>query len=224
MNSGIYRITNLVTKKIYIGSSKNLKHRFYIHKYRLRKGNHSNPHLQSAWNLYGEDSFLFEVLEGLDEGLRERKQTIIEQTKCLDRTIGYNIALTTDCPMDGRNHSEESIEKMREAKTGENNNFYGKNHTEETKRKLREQKLGIPLDPEHKEKVLKTAWKKGGDHINAKLNDEIVYEIKKEYKTLDNKQKRGYTNRKAKELNVNWSTINRILKNETWTHITLEEK
>jgi len=41
---------------------------------------------------------------------------------------------------------------------------------------------------------------------------------------LTKKDRRGYNSRKSKELGVNPSTIARILKEETWTHITLEEE
>lgn len=223
MISGIYKITNLNNGKIYIGSSKDIKQRFRKHLSELRSGKHSNYHLQAAWDKYGEDNFVFEIIEEREENIRILEAKFIEQTNCLNREFGYNIALTTECPMEGRRHTKKSKEKMRKAKIGKNNNFYGKKHTEETKNKLRECKIGIPLEPEHKAKVLKTAWKKGSSHINAKLNDDIVYNIKKEYKSLDKHDKRGYISIKSKELGVSYSTISRILKGETWTHITVEE-
>ncbi len=61
---GIYKITNLINGKAYIGSSSfSIYQRLQCHKKRLRTGKHPNKHLQSAWNLYGEDLFSFEVLE-----------------------------------------------------------------------------------------------------------------------------------------------------------------
>lgn len=60
---GIYSIFNYVNGKRYIGSSKELYNRFYEHLYNLRNQKSHNKHLQSAWNKYGEDAFIFEVLE-----------------------------------------------------------------------------------------------------------------------------------------------------------------
>lgn len=48
MNSGIYTIENLVTKKIYVGYTENFKKRFYNHKNTLNRKIHGNEHLQKA--------------------------------------------------------------------------------------------------------------------------------------------------------------------------------
>ena len=61
MNSGIYKITNLVNDKFYIGSSKDLERRKKEHFNHLRKNKHCNSHLQRSWNKYGEENFKFEV-------------------------------------------------------------------------------------------------------------------------------------------------------------------
>jgi group I intron endonuclease len=60
---GIYWIFNKFDGKCYIGQSKNCNKRFKDHKIMLSCNKHSNPHLQSAWNLYGSENFKFEVLE-----------------------------------------------------------------------------------------------------------------------------------------------------------------
>lgn len=63
MNCGIYWITNLVNYHRYIGSSRNIKQRFSQHKSALRHNKHRNKHLQNAWNLYGEENFLFQHID-----------------------------------------------------------------------------------------------------------------------------------------------------------------
>jgi len=63
MNSGIYTITNKTNGHRYVGSSAYLDRRFGSHRLELRKGAHRNRYLQRAWNKYGEDAFLFEILE-----------------------------------------------------------------------------------------------------------------------------------------------------------------
>ena len=62
-NSGIYKITNLINKKYYIGSSLDIKRRWKEHRRNLIKNKHNNIHLQKSWNKYGENSFLFEIIE-----------------------------------------------------------------------------------------------------------------------------------------------------------------
>lgn len=75
MNSGIYKITNSINKKCYIGSSVDLKKRRYEHFSSLSKNKHTNPHLQRSYNKHGKDNFSFEILELCD--IRDLK--IIEQ-------------------------------------------------------------------------------------------------------------------------------------------------
>lgn len=60
---GIYKIENLITGKIYIGKSKNIKSRLNQHKQALNKNNHINMILQNDWNEYGENNFKFDVLK-----------------------------------------------------------------------------------------------------------------------------------------------------------------
>ncbi len=61
--SGIYTITNTVNGKIYVGKAVNIGERLNCHKSKLRNGKHDNAHLQRAWNKYGQQNFLFEILE-----------------------------------------------------------------------------------------------------------------------------------------------------------------
>src|SRR6478735_2273370 len=59
---GIYKITNLISGKCYVGSARNTAGRIATHKYNLKNNKHFNSHLQAAWNKYGEQSFTFEVI------------------------------------------------------------------------------------------------------------------------------------------------------------------
>lgn len=61
--SGIYKITNLVNNKSYVGSAVNLKLRLQKHYYELNKGVHSNEYLLRSFNKYGNDNFNIEILE-----------------------------------------------------------------------------------------------------------------------------------------------------------------
>jgi hypothetical protein len=60
--SGVYKITNLINGKFYIGSSKSLYKRLSEHFEKLKKGTHKNPHLQSSYLKYG-NVFKHEILK-----------------------------------------------------------------------------------------------------------------------------------------------------------------
>lgn len=59
---GVYQIRNVVNGKFYVGSSKDIKNRHAAHRKLLRGNRHHCPHLQAAWNKYGEDCFKFEII------------------------------------------------------------------------------------------------------------------------------------------------------------------
>ena len=64
----IYTITNTANGRIYIGSSKDVKKRWMVHKYDLNNNCHINPRLLDDWNLFSEAAFEFKVIEsGLDQ-------------------------------------------------------------------------------------------------------------------------------------------------------------
>lgn len=60
---GIYQIRNLINDKRYIGFTHKFNARWTDHKKKLNQNRHGNPHLQTAWNKYGSENFVFEILE-----------------------------------------------------------------------------------------------------------------------------------------------------------------
>ena len=60
---GIYKFTNIITGKIYIGSAINLRKRFVQHRSSLRLGTHHSIYFQNAYNKYGESNFVYNILE-----------------------------------------------------------------------------------------------------------------------------------------------------------------
>lgn len=59
---GVYEIRCQSNGRIYVGSSTDVGVRFLTHRTRLRAGKHDNAHLQRAWDKYGEEDFVFEVV------------------------------------------------------------------------------------------------------------------------------------------------------------------
>lgn len=88
--SGIYRITNVVTKAVYIGKAENIRVRISNHRSLLNKGKHPNRLLQAAWNEFGERSFRVRVLKKVTRDIdRHEKETL---TRYLDEGIQvYNM-------------------------------------------------------------------------------------------------------------------------------------
>ena len=76
MTIGVYVIRCLSAGKSYIGCSKNVEVRIKDHKLDLRRGAHINPYLQRSWNLYGEESFSFDILLETDNMFEEEKRLI----------------------------------------------------------------------------------------------------------------------------------------------------
>lgn len=62
---GIYRITNLVNNKIFIGSSLNLPGRISRHKFELKFGSDQIKELQEDYNKFGEEKLVFEIIDTL---------------------------------------------------------------------------------------------------------------------------------------------------------------
>lgn len=74
---GIYIIRCDQDLEVYIGSSLNIEDRWRHHKYLLNKNKHHNYKLQRAWNAYGDESFVFEILEETSN-LQEKEQYYLD--------------------------------------------------------------------------------------------------------------------------------------------------
>ena len=135
--TGIYRITNLINNKVYIGQSINIENRFLRHRNELRRNKQNNSYLQNAWNKYGEKNFEFAILEVCtEEELDDKECAYIQLFNSMNRDNGYNLESGGHA---NKHMSDDSRAKMSKAKEGmylgENNPMYGVHlkHTEEWK-------------------------------------------------------------------------------------------
>lgn len=109
----IYCITNVVNGKIYIGSASYYDKRMGTHIYWLRRNDHDNKYLQSAYNKYGDQSLVFSILEEVDckENLLLREQYWLDLKQSYNRKIGYNLCKKAESRI-GQSMSEEAKKKI----------------------------------------------------------------------------------------------------------------
>lgn len=140
---GVYQIKNIVDGKIYVGSSIDIQRRFKEHRDGLSRGIHPNNHLQNAWNMYGESSFEFSVLEEVFDSdiLRSREKYYIDLLDCTNRNVGYNFLDNPNIGF-GVSASAEVRKKISVACSGEKNGNYGRKPTEEELKRIRENRWG----------------------------------------------------------------------------------
>lgn len=208
VESGIYRIFNVINNRCYIGSSINIKGRLKRHIYSLNKGNHHSFMFQRAYDKYGKDNFKFEILEiverpentSLDDMrliLLSREQYYLDLYQSYKFSSGYNILKICGSSL-GRVHSIETRQKISDAGKGRKlskesiakrtESRKGYKHSVETIEKIRLANLGKnnhnygKATPEYvKEKIRKAL----SGEKNYRYGTEMSEELKERLRTLN---------------------------------------
>ena len=217
----IYKTTNLVNGKIYIGQDKN-NNQSYLG---------SGKILHLAFQKYGIENFNKEILEECKsiEELNEREKYWICFYDSTNRIIGYNIALGGNggdtlskhpnkkeiCERIGESHkkiwededyrtnmseirknqiTEETREKLSKSSKGENNAMYGKSHKVDAKDKMSEAR--------------KSWW--------YNLSNDEREDISKKISEA-NTGKEGYWKGKNNDVHSEWMKENNPMKGKTHT-------
>ena len=160
----IYKITNKVNGKVYIGQTiLGFDNRYHYNLYK----NTSNIHLKYSIEKYGFENFyvnkVFDIAFSKEE-LDIKEKLWIKYFDCINN--GYNIQTG------GHNNysiSEETRIKMSECRKGKKNHFYGKHHSEETKSIISKRNKG------------NIAWNLGKHH-----NEETKLKISKANSGINN--------------------------------------
>jgi len=136
-NMGVYKITNLVNGKVYIGSSKELEKREMQHKSDLKCGRHHNEYLQNSYTKHGKENFEFNIIEFVEneDELIEREQFYIDKYNACNRKYGYNLNPYARGGGGAKGERNGWYGKGY-MQLGNKNPSYGKKHTRETKRIL----------------------------------------------------------------------------------------
>lgn len=219
---GVYKITNKIDGKFYIGSSNNIKQRWSLHLSRLNRNKHGNNHFQNAWNKYGKENFIFEIIEECSiDDLNIREQYWIETLYCCDKTIGYNHIGSVN---NIRVFDEETKLKMsinHANLKGINHPLFGKHHSIESRDKIsttRKEKFkngelippmkGKKFSPELREK-LSLIKKNNPNHFWLKGEKSVNFGRKhtEEWKINHSKNYSGENHPGRK---LNWEIVNKI--------------
>ena len=108
MNSGVYKITNIVTNDFYVGSSIQLNVRKNQHFNQLANNIHNNKHLQNSFNKHLSSNFTFEILSicppeyclKLEQWFIDTLKPKFNQLIKAGNSLGYK-------------HNQDSLEKLK---------------------------------------------------------------------------------------------------------------
>lgn len=205
----IYKITNLINNKIYIGQTtagfnrrysyfgnNDIERVYKYHKHYKDIEGYYNPHLLNAIEKYGFDNFkvdkVFDIAFSKEE-LDIKEQSWISIYDSFEN--GYN-RCEGGKGSKGKKHTDEWKENHSSIMKGENNPFYGKHHTEETKEKLSKCFKGKTLSEETRNNISKghigiEPWNKGKE-LTQEHKDKVSESVKglknghsNKYKVID---------------------------------------
>lgn len=126
----IYKITNLLNNKVYIGLTiQGARTRYIHHLYETRSG--SKFPIHNSIRKHGMENFNLEILETSEnsETLKELEKHYIKLYNSNNRKLGYNLTEGGDGTL-GRKHSEETKSKIR-------NKAFNRIVSEETKNRMK---------------------------------------------------------------------------------------
>lgn len=176
---GIYKITNIVNNKVYIGSTiRSFSKRWGEHRRGLRDNKHHSTYLQNSWNKYGKDNFIFEIIEELHNKdeiyINSKEELWINYYNSCNSKFGYNNENIID---NKRNLSEATKEKIRKTKIG-------KIASQETRKKMSESHMRrfrenneIPWNT-GKTPSLETKIKMSNSQLGRKHSSETIEKIR----------------------------------------------
>lgn len=226
---GIYKITNNINGKIYIGQSNNIQRRFSEHQ---NRGATSRIPVDIAIQRYGKENFSFEIIEECSiEQLNQKETYWITYFNSIEN--GYNCSVGGDQQSIGSNNGRAILteNEVKFIRTAYNNHERRKDVYEHFKDKITFSSFAriwdgtswahiMPevLTEENKRYYSKEATN-GEKSSNAKLTDEEVIKIRERYVSENAK-----TIYKDYEGRCSYNTLQQILWGRTYKHLPIYKK
>ena len=207
-----YMIVAWESQRYYVGSTCNMRQRWNQHMWALANNRHTNPHMQSVFNVYGKGDFVLQVLEVLPaterRTLESAEQKVLDACDFSSRRC-MNV-LQKAYSSRGRKVSLETRRRMSES---------AKRQTvsPSARVKMSEAKRGRKLSEEHKAKI--------GEASRGRPGPEHTSEAKWAWRGLDrNSLERLWSMRRngesgpsiARSLGISKSVVYRILNGESY--------
>ena len=226
---GIYKITNNINSKIYIGQSNNIQRRFSEHQ---NRGTTSRIPVDVAIQKYGKENFNFEIIEECSiEQLNQKETYWITYFNSIEN--GYNCSVGGDQQSIGSNNGRAILteSEIKFIRTAYNNHERRKDIYKHFKDKITFSSFAriwdgtswahiMPevLTEENKRYYSKEATN-GEKSSNAKLTDEEVIKIRERYVSENAK-----TIYKDYEDRCSYNTLQQILWGRTYKHLPIYKK
>lgn len=232
---GIYKITNNINNKIYIGKSNNIERRFKEHQSPYEWSRTPNKPLYLAFQKYGLMNFTFDIIEDCEDiNLNEREQYWIDYYNATNPEIGYNIQLGGDGHSPNEAHPNH---KLTQSDVEDIRTRYANLERRKDVEELYKDKIGpsgfkkiwqgitwsniMPevYTPENKAFHAKNTGQKGSTNGRALLTEKDVYEIRQRKKNgeywLDVYEDYKNTGIKKSSFQQTWEGYN-------WKHVVVE--
>lgn len=111
---GIYKITNKVNGKVYVGKTTNFRKRrnCYVSDFNKQKIDKINQRFLNSMNKYGIENFNFEIIEECEkEETAERELFWIEKLETTNPEIGYNLRIDSSTGMITHQSTRDKISR-----------------------------------------------------------------------------------------------------------------
>lgn len=226
---GIYKITNNINGKIYIGQSNNIQRRFSEHQ---NRGAASRIPVDVAIQKYGKENFSFEIIEECTiEQLNQKETYWINHFNSIEN--GYNCSVGGDQQSIGSNNGRAILteNEVKIIRTAYNNHERRKDVYKQFEDKITFSSFARVWDgtswshimpevlTEENKKYYSKEATNGEKSSNAKLTDEEVIKIRERYVSENAK-----TIYKDYESRCSYNTLQQILWGRTYKHLPIYKK